>query len=155
MGLALAGLVLAGTVFAVEREEVPDVRLEQFTLGDVMNGVAFQPDLLKGSPVVLEFWGVHCPPCVASLPDLVKLQRHNAAKGLKIVGVHSQTASDEEVLKVLEKARVQYPILRDGQSPVLFSGIPRVFVFDRTGKLTWMGSPHDSAFDKAVRAVLK
>jgi len=154
-GLAIVADLLVGMAFAEETGKTPDATLDQFTLGEVMNGVAFQKDDLKGKPVILEFWGAHCPPCLASLPELVKLQRRNESKGLKIVGVHSQNVPDEEILKVLEKAKVRYPILRKGQSPIPFSGIPRVFVFDRTGKLTWQGSPHDGAFDKAVRAILK
>lgn len=138
-----------------EDKPVPEATLDQFTLGEVMNGVEFKPESLKGNPVVIEFWGARCPPCVASLPELVKLERRGEAKGLKVVGVHVQQVPDEDVLQLLEKNRVKYPVLRSGYSPVKYPGIPAVFVFDRTGKLTWTGNPHDQKFDKAVRGVLK
>lgn len=138
-----------------EDKPVPEATLDQFTLGEVMNGVEFKPESLKGNPVVIEFWGARCPPCVASLPEMVKLQRRGEAKGLKVVGVHTQQVPDEDVLELLEKNRVKYPVLRYSGCPVEFSGIPTIFVFDRAGKLTWMGSPHDSKFDKAVREVMK
>lgn len=158
-GLAAIALAvfLDGSAWAKDKEtKAPEeATLDQFTMGDVLNGVPFKAEDLKGSPAVIEFWGVHCPPCVASLPELVKLQKKYDSKGLKIVGVHRQNAPDEEILKVLKTAKVSYPVVRGGTAPLKNDGIPHAFVFGRDGKMVWRGSPHDEAFMKAVRSVVK
>lgn len=157
-GSALFALVfLCGAAWAKDKDAGPpeEATLDQFTMGDVLNGVPFKSEDLKGSPAVIEFWGVHCPPCVASLPEMVKLLKKYDSKGLKIVGVHRQDAKDEEILKVLKTAKVSYPVVRTGTAPLKNDGIPHAFVFGRDGKMVWRGSPHDEEFVKAVRSVVK
>jgi thiol-disulfide isomerase/thioredoxin len=136
-------------------DAVPSATLGQFTLGEVVNKVPFKKEDLDGKPVVLEFWGINCPPCIAFLPELAKMHRRYDTKGLQIVGIHAQNGTDEAINKILDKAKVKYPVLRTGTSPINFSGIPRAFVFDKDGKLAWTGNPHDDGFEKAVRKVTK
>lgn len=157
VALCVASLLVADAARAAkkEAEPVPEATLDQFTFGESLNGVAFESSSLKDSPAVVEFWGAHCGPCIASLPIMEKLYKRGSSKGLKVVGIHCQQAEDAEILKLLKDAKVDYPILRSGKSPIAFSGIPRVFVFNPQGKLAWTGNPHDPGFEKAVRDVMR
>ena len=40
----------------------------------------------RGKPVFLNFWGTWCPPCVAEMPDMQKLQ-NTMADSIQIVGI--------------------------------------------------------------------
>src|ERR1700748_1360373 len=41
----------------------------------------------KGRVVLLNSWATWCPPCRAEMPDLVKMQREYAKRGLQVFGV--------------------------------------------------------------------
>lgn len=138
-----------------EGAAVPEANLSQFGFGESINDVPFKKEDLEGKPVVIEYWGIHCPPCVAFLPELAKIAKRYDTKGLKVVGVHSQEGTKEEVNKVLDKAKVKYPVVGNAGCPIDFNGIPRAFVFDKTGKLVWTGNPHDDGFQKSLRTVTK
>lgn len=152
-----AAICLPAPVAARDKEEaaVPEATISQFGFGEVINGVEFKKEDLEGKPVIVEYWGINCPPCIAFLPELAKIHRRYDNKGLKVVGVHAQAGTNEEINKVLDKAKVKYPVVANGNCPVNFSGIPRAFVFDKAGKLVWTGNPHDDGFEKAIRTVTK
>ena len=143
-------------LFAKEKEAaVPDVSLEEVRWGEIVNDVEFDKESLAGQVVVVEEWGVNCPPCIASLPDLAKLAKRYDGKGLTVVGLERQNSSAEDINAVLKKARVAFPVMKGGSSPVPSSGIPHASVFGADGKLVWHGHPADRAFDKAVKEALR
>ncbi|MFM7182152.1 MAG: TlpA disulfide reductase family protein [Verrucomicrobiales bacterium] len=138
-----------------EDAAVPEANISQFGFGESINDVAFKKEDLEGKPAVIEYWGINCPPCVAFLPELAKIAKRYENKELKVVGVHAQNGTKEAINKLLDKAKVKYPVVENGACPINFSGIPRAFVFDKTGKLAWTGNPHDDGFLKAIREVTK
>jgi thiol-disulfide isomerase/thioredoxin len=54
---------------------------------DYRGGVA-SVGALKGKPVVYNFWATWCGPCKAEMPDLNRIQRDYASKGLVVVGIN-------------------------------------------------------------------
>jgi thiol-disulfide isomerase/thioredoxin len=153
-GIAL----LPVTAFAKEKDSdkaVPDASLSEVRFGEVVNDVPFDKEGLAGKVVVVEMWGVNCPPCIASLPDLAKLARTNEKKGLVVVGLECQNGTKEQILKILKDARVKFPVMSGGSVPVESEGIPHACVFDTTGKLVWAGNPHDEDFERAVKKELR
>ncbi|MEP4078065.1 TlpA family protein disulfide reductase [Haloferula sp.] len=138
-----------------KKADVPDVSLDQVRWGEVVNDVEFDEGSLEGKVVVVEHWGVKCPPCIASLPDLAKMSKRYAKKGLVVVGLERQGSSKEEILDVIKKPRVKYAIMSGGNVPVKSNGIPHAAVFDHTGKLVWHGNPHDDEFEDSVKDALK
>jgi len=123
---------------AISKIEADNERREQadFTL----TGLDGKPWTLKeqrGKVVVLNFWATWCPPCRKEMPDLETLYRQFKDQGLVILAI-----SDEDAGKVkpfIAQQKVTYPILLDPGRKVneLFQieGIPKTFVYDRTGKL--------------------
>ncbi len=147
----LSTLVLTiGATFAIEKKEpVPSVKLTDFKLGELITGPAVDFSNTGGKAVLIEAWGIHCGPCLASLPDVEKLAKHHKDK-LIVVGAHSQNGTNDEVMDVVKKNKLTYTITKGVHSPISFSGIPRTFVFDTTGQLVFTGSPFDKDFEKSV-----
>jgi thiol-disulfide isomerase/thioredoxin len=64
--------------------------------------------LLKGHPVVVNFWASWCGPCVEEMPSLAQLHREYAKKGIEFVGLGVD--SDKNVKAFLQKVPVDYPV---------------------------------------------
>ncbi|MBX3421457.1 MAG: redoxin domain-containing protein [Pirellulaceae bacterium] len=76
----------------------------QYWISD--GGGKFKPvqEFEPGKVYVIEFWATWCPPCVASMPHLAKLQRSYADHGVQIVSI-----SDEEQSTVQEFLKQPVP----------------------------------------------
>jgi len=146
-GLALALPFLVSTGLAAE---VSAHKLSEWKIGKVMFGEKISKAELKGKVVVLENWGVNCPPCVASLPHLAELDKKFRDKGLLIIGAESQGSTKDQIKPLIEKAKVEYTITAGAEGPIKFDTIPRVFVFAADGALVYDGYPAGNGFEKAI-----
>ncbi len=129
-------------------------RLSQWDLGKVMFGEKLSSKELKDKVVVLEYWGVNCPPCVASLPHLAEMEREHREDGLVIIGAECQGSTKDQIKPLLEKSKVEYTIVEGAEGPLEVTGIPRVFVFGTDGTLVFDGKPSGAEFEKAVEDAL-
>jgi thiol-disulfide isomerase/thioredoxin len=68
--------------------------------------------LLKGHPIVVNFWASWCGPCVQEMPALSQLQRDYAKKGIQFVGLGVD--SEKNVQTFLQKVKVAYPVYVTG-----------------------------------------
>ena len=107
-----------------------------FTLSD-LQGKSWKLRSLKGKVVLVNFWATWCPPCRKEMPDLDALYKHFRKQGLVILAI-----SDEDAGKVkpfITEEGISYPVLLDPGRKVstLFNvnGIPKTFIYDRSGKL--------------------
>ena len=105
--------------------------------------------------VLLEFWGVNCPPCIRSMPLLEELHKTLGPQGLVVIGAHAQGGTAAELKAKVEELKVSFTIL-DGarvEGGGDFSGIPHCILFDHTGKCVYRGSPFQA--QEAVVAAVK
>ncbi len=113
-----------------------DVARADFTLSD-LNGKQYKLSDLRGKVVLVNFWATWCPPCRREMPDLDKLNARFSSQGLVVLSI-----SDED------QAKVSPFIASSGYRPVVLldpgdlvekqfhiEGIPKTFLFDRSGKL--------------------
>lgn len=88
-----------------------------FKLGEVRKG---KPDVelasLRGQPVVLNFFGSWCTPCLRELPDLQAASKEYAGK-VAFVGV-TQNDTRPAAISVLKSSGVTYPAAFDGKNVV-------------------------------------
>ncbi len=111
-------------------------RRTDFTLAEI-SGKTWTLKELRGKVVLLNFWATWCPPCRKEMPDLEALYNQFKDQGLVILAI-----SDEDESKVrpfVAEQKVTYPVLLDPGRKVneLFQieGIPKTFVYDRSGNL--------------------
>lgn len=149
---------LPALAFAKEKKSeasLPVASLSDVSWGTLVNDAPFNKDELAGKVVVVEEWGVNCPPCIASLPELAKMARSGEKRGLVVVGLERQQSPKDVILKILKSARVEYPVMSGGSAPGGTGGIPHACVFDVTGKLVFNGNPHDEEFERSVKKALR
>ncbi|MBE6774283.1 MAG: TlpA family protein disulfide reductase [Clostridia bacterium] len=57
-----------------------------------LDGEEYDQDIFKGNKLTMvNVWGTYCPPCIKEMPDLEKLSKDYADKGLVIIGIVSDT----------------------------------------------------------------
>jgi thiol-disulfide isomerase/thioredoxin len=114
-------------------------------LGPQVSGPPVKPEALAHRVVLLEFWGVNCPPCIASMPKLEELYRQLSPAGLVVIGAHAQGGPADVVRRTAAELGVTFPIVEQAQvtGGGDFSGIPHCMLFDHTGKCVFRGSPFE------------
>jgi cytochrome c biogenesis protein CcmG/thiol:disulfide interchange protein DsbE len=107
-------------------------------VGTTLDGQGFDLASLRGRPVVLNFWGPSCVPCVTEFPLLqAKLGAH-AAEGLAIVGVLTDDPT-EPARDFVARLGATWPTVIDPGAALKASyrvlGRPQTFFIDRAGIL--------------------
>ncbi len=92
-------------------------------------------DKLKGKFLVLNFWSVHCPPCVNEIPSF-----HGLKKKYRNLTVLAFTLdSRKDIAGFLKKKKFEVEIIPEAESFVknysLGSGLPFTLLIDRQGKI--------------------
>lgn len=152
--LAIALLIVPGRPACGDDDAGAGVTVSGVSLGGLVSGPAVSAESLAHRVVVLEFWGVNCPPCLRSMPALETLHRQLGPAGLVVVGAHAQEATSAEIKEVIDQLGVTFTIVdratvKDGMD---FTGIPHCMVFDHTGACVYRGHPA-RAHDVIVAAV--
>ncbi len=99
---------------------------------------------------VLVLWGAWSPACRESVPMLVYLQNKYRDKGMKIIAV-SREKTDVVEKFLDEYPQINYAVAVDDQSltTLHYLGesrlLPRIYIIDTNGKITWDGEIADLA----------
>jgi thiol-disulfide isomerase/thioredoxin len=121
---------LAALQIAKDAAPAPDVR---FT--DAM-GTAHSITEFRGHYVLLNLWATWCPPCVAELPQLAKLQQ--AVPGLKVVTVDVERNAAKPAQFLRAHGAGTLPDYRDPQLKALRAvhafGLPTTLLIDPQGR---------------------
>lgn len=97
---------------------------------------------LRGQPLLLNFWGTWCPPCIKEMPDLDRFARQFGMQGWRVVGLAVDNM--KAVRAYLARAPVSYSIGMAGFEGTELSrqlgnsqgGLPYTVAFDRQGLVT-------------------
>lgn len=97
---------------------------------------------LRGRPVVLAFWSPTCAPCVEELPDLVRLYRELAPRGLELVAVSMPYDPPLAVQAFVRERGVPYPVALDVDGRVAgafeeIKVIPTTLLIDPKGHIVY------------------
>ncbi|UPT77922.1 TlpA family protein disulfide reductase [Sulfurovum sp. XGS-02] len=86
---------------------------------------------LEGKVIFLEFFGHKCPPCLASIPHLIKLQE-KYKETLAIVSIEVQGYTHEEVKAFAKEKGMNYIVVSEEKAPELVNYIQQ--------RAQWRGS---------------
>jgi thiol-disulfide isomerase/thioredoxin len=133
--LSLVALPLAAAPFPpYEGDPLPP-----FTLND-LDGTTHTIGKATGEVVVVNFWATWCPPCIAEMPTLERLQQAFAGKPLKVLAVN---VGDEpyDIALFLRQQPLDLTILLDRkgrtQKPWKMRGLPTTVILDAGGKVRY------------------
>lgn len=124
--------------------------------GAHVNGPKFDPADLKGRVVLVEYWGINCPPCLASIPHISELQEKYGRDQFVIIANQCQDANEAKAQSVFKGrgGSDMITVINHGDLPGSnVSGIPHCFLFNHEGKLVYEGSPFD--LDAPVESAVK
>ena len=131
--LLLTALPLAAAPFAPYK----GAPLPPFTLPD-LDGTPWALEKARGRVVVVNFWATWCPPCVAEMPALDRLQKAFTGQPLDVIAVN---VGDEpfDVALFLRRTPLDLNILLDEngttQKPWQVRGLPTTVIIDADGKV--------------------
>lgn len=111
--LIIGGYAIGSTLFTDRSTGLikPGEEPPAFTLANVEGGVTSLSDF-AGQPIVINFWGTFCPPCVKEMPEFERQYVKWQDKGLTILAINLS----EDTLTVnnfVNRFELTYPILRD------------------------------------------
>jgi thiol-disulfide isomerase/thioredoxin len=149
---AVAGWVLVAAAAPAADEFNMKVTSAGIQLGGHVSGPPLPAGGLANRPVLLEFWGIHCPPCIKSIPLLETMHQEFGPQGLVVVGAHAQGGGADEIRKAVADLKATFTIVERAQvaEGMDFNGIPHCMLFDHTGECVYRGSPF-SLGDLAAR----
>ena len=105
------------------------------------SGDSLQLAQLQGRVVLLNFWATWCRPCMAELPELVRLQKTYADSGLTVLAVSTDKfpRKVEAFLKKKPLEPVTVLLDYDGQLVAQYGpvGFPASYFLDRQGRLRY------------------
>ena len=114
---------------------------------------------LAGKVVMVDQWGINCPPCRALLPAMQKLWNANKSKPFMLIGSHCQGRNPAKVKELVDANKLTYPIYEWAglaDPPSSGGGLPFMYVVDHRGKVVYSGRNHDeaeAAVQKAIAAI--
>jgi len=131
-------MVLFVTAFgqAKKGQKAPD-----FTLPDLEGNNVTLSKIIGNGPIYINFWATWCSPCKKEIPELIKLHKKYADRGLKILGISVDDSRTQGKVKSFVKDRnMNFTILLDSSSEVLKRkykciGIPYGFLLDNEGNI--------------------
>ncbi len=91
---------------AVEGGPAPTVELARVTGGTA------DLEQLRGSIVVIDFWGTWCKPCMDAIPKNIALQEQHRDDGVVFLGIHS-TLMGETMEQAATSLGINYPVGQD------------------------------------------
>jgi thiol-disulfide isomerase/thioredoxin len=106
---------------------------------------------LNGRVYILEFWATWCPPCVQSIPHMIKLADKYKDKAVSFIAL-SVDDSSEPVKKMVKSKGINYYVGMDNGLAGKYSvrGVPAAFIIGRSGQVVWQGHPMEPGFETAI-----
>ncbi|MCD6359115.1 MAG: TlpA family protein disulfide reductase, partial [Dehalococcoidia bacterium] len=107
----------------------------EFTLNDLDGNEVSLSDF-RGSPVLLNFWAISCPPCRAELPYIEQIAENWADRGLVVITVNLDRKTSD-VKDFMDNNDLTLLVVMDKENQTArrygVSGIPATYFIDADG----------------------
>jgi thiol-disulfide isomerase/thioredoxin len=128
------------------------------TLKD-MNDADYTLADLKGKVVLVNFWASWCAPCLAEIPEFIKVREEYHDKGFEIIGI-STDDNAAQLRDFAAKYKTNYPLLQvtgeaeDAYGPVF--GLPTSIIVARDGSVCkrHFGPLSKEQLEKEIKSLL-
>ncbi len=113
-----------------------------------LDGTSFKLQDKKGKVVLVNLWGIWCGPCIAEMPELIKMQENFKDKGFEVIGLNigdedGGVESKENIDVFSAKQKLNYSLgYADRELMNQFvklsrlEGVPQSLLINREGQLT-------------------
>jgi peroxiredoxin len=140
-GILIGGFILVFVTGAVglwltpgKFSAAPDVSLK------FIDGRMIHLQDLQGKPVLITFWATTCRSCIKEMPHLISLYDELSVKGFEIIGVAMSYDPPNQVIELINRGQVSYPIALDidGSIAKAFNNVsltPTSFLISPEGKI--------------------
>ena len=111
---------------------------------------------LEGKVVLVDNWGVNCPPCRASLPRIQQIWESFKTKPFVIIGSHCQGKAPDKVKELVEENKLTYPMYERvglAEGAPAFNAIPFIYVINHRGRVVYSGHSDREATEALVTAI--
>ena len=111
---------------------------------------------LAGKVVMVDCWGVKCPPCRELLPRMQEIWTHFDQKKFVLIGSHCQGKQPEAVKELVDANKLTYPIYERfglAEGTPSFNAIPFLYVVNHRGRVTYSGHDEREATEALVTAI--
>ncbi|AGA58022.1 Peroxiredoxin [Thermobacillus composti KWC4] len=140
IGILLLGGYAVGKTLFVSDDDKPKIggRPPSFENVADIEGNLHSLDDYKGKPVVINFWGSFCPPCVAEMPAIDRQYLKYRDQGLVVLAINL-SEDDITVRDFLKRFDLHYTILRDKNRMIekkyALRSYPTTFFISRDGRI--------------------
>lgn len=116
------------------------------------SGPKLTPEKLKGKVVLVDKWGVYCPPCRRSLPHIEALWKKFRSKPFVIIGSHCQGNEREKIAALVDENKLTYSIYLNAglAGEPYFRGIPAYYIVNPKGEIVYQGVGFSPAMAKEL-----
>lgn len=150
--LAAASLLAIATPVPAA-EPPPKVSAGGIHLGGPISGPTVDEKSLAGQVVILELWGMQCPPCATTMPILEGLHRTLGPQGLLVIAAHVQEGAADDIRRAAARLGITFAVVGNSglEGFERVPTLPYTLLFDHTGKCVFAGSATEvAAFARAA-----
>ncbi len=125
--------------------KITDINGKSYTVKGTDNGLDIEG--VKGKVVFLEFFGHNCPPCLASIPHLINLQKKYKDK-LAVIAIEVQGYTTDQLREFAKRKGMNYTVVSDRDAGMLVDyiaqraqwrgSIPFLVAMDTTGSVQFV-----------------
>lgn len=159
--LLVVGITVASSLFS-ERDKPPEEgdSVAAFKLESLEGGMLGTADF-KGRPMVINFWGTFCPPCVEETPALQRMYEKYKSEGIVIIGVNLGEKPTVRIEQFVDRFGVTYPILLDPELAIRdrygVRQYPTTFFVDASGTVqeVMVGGMTEGYIETQMRKLLQ
>ena len=138
------------------KDDSSDAIAPDFMLSDI-DGNRFYLSDQKSKVVVLNFWSIHCAPCLVEMPKIQQLSDSLSKKGVRFVGICNDPGEGNYVETLLKRLGVTYTNLIDEQKAVSgkysVTALPSTFILDYKRKIRYHTVGYDESYIKKYHEI--